>query len=692
MKIKNEKLKLDIQYFAQSDAEVKFKVTLDDNNANNQLNDLSNKGSKVTSAFEKIGSVGKTVFKGLAIGVGTATTAISGLVAKSVQMAGELEQNIGGAGAVFGELGKSISEIGTTFTDFDHTTGEFIDNYWTLEEVSKNAFKNMGVSANDYLATINKMGSLMQGAGIDTETSLYLSAQAMQRASDVASIMGIDISSAMESIAGAAKGNFTMMDNLGVAMNATTIEAYALSKGINRSYDSMDNATKIGLAMEMFLEKTAYAAGNYAKENRTFAGSFNTLKAATSNFLSGAGGIEEVSTALIDFGEILIESIGKMAPSVVEGLTSLTETLIPQIPILIQALLPSVLDGAMSLINSLVVIFPALITMIEQNLPTIVQGGMKIVATLLNTILSMLPDILKMGITLILELAKGITQQLPELIPIAIDTILTLVDTLLDNIEQLVDAGIILILALADGLIEALPTLIDKAPIIIDKLITAFTENLPKLIQAGITLIVKLAEGLIKAIPQLISKIPQIISSLINGIASYYGNLLKIGGELLNKVKEGITSGISSMADIGKNLVQGLWNGINNAKDWVLGKIKGFGSSIVNGIKGIFGIHSPSKVMFEIGGYLDEGFIDGIKDMEKDIDKQIDSTFGSGLDYLYSGYDNFSAGLPDSTYASIPMQTIYLSNENSNSSILQVDGRVLAETVNTYNNEREVAV
>ena len=100
-------------------------------------------------------------------------------------------------------------------------------------------------------------------------------------------------------------------------MNATTIEAYALSKGITTSYNEMDNATKVGLAMEMFLEKTAYAAGNYAKENETFAGSFNTLKAATSNFLSGAGGIEDVADALVGFSGILIESIGNMAPSIV---------------------------------------------------------------------------------------------------------------------------------------------------------------------------------------------------------------------------------------------------------------------------------------------------------------------------------------------------------------------------------------
>ena len=57
--------------------------------------------------------------------------------------------------------------------------------------------------------------------------------------------------------------------------------------------------------------------------------------------------------------------------------------------------------------------------------------------------------------------------------------------------------------------------------------------------------------------------------------------MISIGGDLLGKVKEGITNGISGMLDVGKNLVKGLWNGINNAKDWVLDKIKGFDKSIL---------------------------------------------------------------------------------------------------------------
>jgi competence ComEA-like helix-hairpin-helix protein len=225
--------------------------------------DLDKKGFE--GGLNKMQSIAKTGFKAIATSVGVASTAIAGLIGKAVTMAGDLEQQMGGTEAVFGEFAS------------------------TVQDKAVKAFDQMGISANDFMATANKMGALMQGSGLDIETSMELSTQAMQRAADVASIMGIDVNSAMESVAGAAKGNFTMMDNLGVAMNATTIEAYALSKGIKTSFNEMDNATKVGLAMEMFLEKTAYAAGNYTKENQTLL----NINIATKEELTELEGIGE---------------------------------------------------------------------------------------------------------------------------------------------------------------------------------------------------------------------------------------------------------------------------------------------------------------------------------------------------------------------------------------------------------------
>ena len=597
-------LKLDIQRFADG------KVVID--------TDLDDKGFK--SGLNKMQSIAKTGFKAMATSVGVASTAIAGLIGKSVSMAGDLEQQIGGTEAVFDEFAEIV------------------------QDKAAKAFDQMGISANDFMATANKMGALMQGSGLDIEKSMELSTQAMQRAADVASIMGIDVNAAMESVAGAAKGNFTMMDNLGVAMNATTIEAYALSKGIKTSFNEMDNATKVGLAMEMFLEKTAYAAGNYAKENQTFAGSFNTLKAATSNFLSGAGGIEDVADALVDFGGILVESIGEMAPTIVTGLVSLVEKLMPQIPPLIANLLPVVLEGAIGIINGLVVIFPELVKLVVDNLPTILQAG----------------------ITILLELVNGITQSLPELIPAIIDAVLLIQETLIDNVDMIIDAGILLILALADGLIEALPRLIEKAPTIIEKLFDAFVRNFPKIVKAGGELIGKLIVGLIGAKGTLLSKAPEIVVTIVKGISNAW-----------NTIK-----------DAGKNLVQGIWEGISGSITWLKNKIKGWIGNVTDFIKKLFGIHSPSTVMRdEVGKYLAQGLgvgfdneLDSVyKDMQRAVDIETDKM---SANVQTSGtYQMAMAGLP----------TFNLLDNTNNTTQLVVNGRVLAEVVNEENRNREVA-
>lgn len=427
-------------------------------------------------------------------------------------------------------------------------------------------------------------------------------------------------------------------------MNATTIEAYALSKGIETSFNEMDNATKVGLAMEMFLEKTAYAAGNYAKENQTFAGSFNTLKAATSNFLSGAGGIEDVADALVDFVEILVESIGNMAPTIVTGLVSLVEKLMPQIPPLLQSLLPVVLEGAIGIINGLVVIFPELVKLIVDNLPTILQAG----------------------ITILLELVKGITQSLPELIPAIIDAVLLIQETLIDNVDMIIDAGILLILALADGLIEALPRLIEKAPVIIEKLLDAFVRNFPKIVKAGGELIGKLIVGLVGALGTLLSKAPEIVVTIVKGISNAW-----------NTIK-----------DAGKNLVQGIWEGISGSIDWLKNKIKGWIGNVTDFIKKIFGIHSPSTVMRdEVGKYLAQGMGVGFED-------ELDSVYNDMQHAVDIETDKMSANVQTSgTYqmAMAGLPTFNLLDKTNNTTQLVVNGKVLAEVVNEENRNREVA-
>lgn len=199
-------------------------------------------------------------FKSLASGL--ASLGIGDMVKQAISLAGDLQQNIGGSESVF-------------------------KNYaGTIQKTAETAASSLGLSQSKYLATATKMGSLFQGSGFSVAQSADMVTQSMQRASDVASIMGISVDSAMEAVAGMAKGNFTMMDNLGVAINDTNLQIYAQEKGLGKLSTTQQ---KVNAAMQMFLDKSDYAPGNYAKENDTYSGALTTFKAELEDFAAEAG-------------------------------------------------------------------------------------------------------------------------------------------------------------------------------------------------------------------------------------------------------------------------------------------------------------------------------------------------------------------------------------------------------------------
>lgn len=235
---------------------------------------------------------GSNLFAGLA--KGAAALGIGKIFKDAISEAGDLEQNIGGAQSVF----KAYSA--------------------NIEETAKTAYESLGLSESKYLATATKMGALFQGTGSSAAQSAEMTANALQRAADVASIMGISIDDAMYSISGMAKGNFTMMDNLGVAMNDTTLQIYAQEKGLGKLETTQQ---KVNAAYQMFMDKTEYAAGNYEKENATYAGSLSTLKAEFENFMAEAGtAAMPIATEGIKLLSGALEDVSPFIKSVAEGI------------------------------------------------------------------------------------------------------------------------------------------------------------------------------------------------------------------------------------------------------------------------------------------------------------------------------------------------------------------------------------
>lgn len=305
-----------------ADGSVVFDVELDSSSLENALAKLDKNDAflrKIDKVGYSIGSMIGTAIKGGIAVVGAAGAGAVALLRGSINAMKELEQGLGGSEAVFKEYASSVQASG------------------------KNAFKVLGLSQSDYLATANKMGSLFVGLGFEIGEATELATETMQRAADVASVMGIDVAWAMESIAGAAKGNFTMMDNLGVAVNDTAIANYALEKGIDASVEKMSTQEKVALAMQLFMERTAYAAGRYAEENNTLAGSFTTLGAAWENFLAGANetSVDDLVWSINNTVDVLTVKLQELIPRLGEELPKALEELTPTIKTLLQTILPS---------------------------------------------------------------------------------------------------------------------------------------------------------------------------------------------------------------------------------------------------------------------------------------------------------------------------------------------------------------
>jgi TP901 family phage tail tape measure protein len=111
----------------------------------------------------------------------------------------------------------------------------------------------------------------------------------------------------------------------------------------------------------------------------------------------------------------------------------------------------------------------------------------------------------------------------------------------------------------------------------------------------------------------------KIVSVATNAWNSFKTATVNKASDLLSYVKGlpgRITSGLGKMGSLllsaGKDLIMGFIHGVEQKAADAVGIVKHIGSEAVSGIKGILGIHSPSRVFRQIGIYLNEGLVDGL--------------------------------------------------------------------------------
>ena len=557
-----------------------------------------------------------------------AALGIGKVIGDSLNAGADYEQNLGGTEAVFGEFAKNV------------------------QNTAKEAYKNMGLSASDYMATANKMGSLFQGSGLEQSRALDLTTQAMQRAADVASVMGLDTQMAMESIAGATKGNFTMMDNLGVAMNATTLEAYALEKGINFKWNVASNAEKAELAMQMFFDRTQQYAGNFARESeQTFSGSLGAMKAAWQDTLATLSTGGALGPVLSQLGQTIH--------------TFFFNNFIPMLGNIISSLPQVIGDVSGMLISEL--------NHVSEHTDELLEFAVEVVTGIVEGLASAAPQLALAALNLAMSLGESL---------INFDWIGTaerMISNIRTNFERFAQSNFGSNTSLVDSIISgigsAIPKLVSTAGELITRVLQTIIQNLPQFIAQGAELVGHIILGILQALPQIIFSIGDLVGDVINIFRNT--DWPSVGADIINGIVNGLGQMLPNLIEAAKNVARSAWE---TAKGWL-------------------GISSPSKKFAELGMYTAEGFAEGMNDNVGIVAKAANGISEVAASELSGSYAlGAAAGISAAPMANQAansggdiIETLTRLNrilsdleENGISAISYLDGKAVTETVTRY--------
>lgn len=411
-----------------------------------------------------------------------AAAGIGKIISDSINMGGALQQSLGGVETLFK------------------------DSADTVKEYAAQAYRTVGLSANDYMEqTTSFAASLLSSVSQDTQAAADLANMAMVDMADNSNKMGTSMQDIQNAYQGFAKQNYTMLDNLKLGYGGTQAEMQRLLKDAEKisgvHYD-LGNLADMYSAIHV-IQKEMDITGTTAKEaSTTLTGSFAAMKAAAENVLA------DWST-----GADLTEPLQALADT---AQTFLVDNLLPMIG--------NVLAGIPEIVYSLV------------------------------------PELLQTGTELLSSLAQGFTEGIPEFFSTVLPQLLAFTDQLRNNASSFVDAGLNLITQLLNGLIAGLPDLIAYVPDIIINICGVINDNMPKILAQGVSIIVQLIAGLVQTVPSLLANWKKILEAVLSVISAI--NWLNIGKNILT----GVANGVKSM---GSSMLNAFKGGFSSALAWI---------------------------------------------------------------------------------------------------------------------------
>ena len=157
------------------------------------------------------------------------------------------------------ELGSNLAEVQNVV---DVTFGSMAED---INKFASTAITQLGLSETSAKQYASTMGAMLKSMGLSTSQALEMSKAITSLSADMASFYNLDNDAAFEKIRAGISGETEPLKALGINMSVANMEAYALSKGITKAYNSMSQSEQAILRYNYLLSVTADAQGDFVR-------------------------------------------------------------------------------------------------------------------------------------------------------------------------------------------------------------------------------------------------------------------------------------------------------------------------------------------------------------------------------------------------------------------------------------------
>ena len=496
---------------------------------------------KIANLTSKLGSGLATAAKIGVAAVGTAAAGITALTTAAVNSFAEYEQLAGGAAKIFDEMSQT-----------------------KILQDAQNAYKDLGLSANEYLSVINDVGATF-AATMGDAAGYEAAKTGLKAISDYASGTGKNINELSQKftlITRSTSSYQSIADQFSGILPATSAGFLEQAQAAGILSDSYKQLAEVPIAeyqdavskmLEQGVADLGLANNTIDEAFSTLSGSLAMAKGAWRNLVTGlANDSADIDTLINNFVESVVAASRNIIPTIGKAL-----------------------GGIGKLIDE---VFPVALEYIPQI----------------------------------------ITEFLPSVAESAVGIVTSIGTAIFDNIDQIIAYGQNILDTLLDGIISNAGNISTPVTEIVTKFGTFIIENLPKIVTSGLDILASLVKGIVGALPQLSGAAIKAVAELAAYIISPENleKILLLGVDLIGALSEGLGTALGALVSIGENIVESIKTGISTAWELLVGWFNGlwdslFGNRSVNvdvnaSSSGVNGSHAGGLSYVPFDGYIAE--------------------------------------------------------------------------------------